>query len=465
MKLFSRNSIGNTIAALLLIIPGKAFTQQQPLSNPSQALLSVSDLHFNPFYDPSLMDSLVTTDYRYWEAIFRSSKQIPNGYNSDADYPLLRSAFAAMRQQNPNPGFIIISGDFLCHEFQSKYGTYAGSYPDSLQSFTAKTIQFVAWLLNKYFPRAIVLPVLGNNDSDCGDYKVQPGGWFLAMFARAWVPLQRNGSAAADSNFVVQFSKGGYYTHPFRNGTNAQLVLLNTVFFSANYSNSCGNPGADPAGDELDWLDAVMNAGKLKKQPAWMVYHIPPGINVYSSVSGTGSCDANITLMWQEQYNTRFLGLVRQYAPQIRAALAGHTHMDDFRVIYTDSIPVSFIHITPAISPLFGNNPGFQRITYNRLTLGLQNAETFYLNVGRQGSVWTPEYNFQKAYGVSGINAASLHKVRQKILTDTVFRNRYIRLYDVSNPPLNGINPQNWKAFWCGTGALTQQSFSACYCK
>jgi sphingomyelin phosphodiesterase acid-like 3 len=209
----------------------------------------------------------------------------------------------------------------------------------------------------------------------------------------------------------------------------------------------------------------VMNAGRLKKQPVWMVYHIPPCINAYSTASGTGSCDSNIVLMWQPQYNDRFLGLVRQHASQIRAALAGHTHMDDFRVIYDNSIPVSFIHITPAVSPLFGNNPGFQRITYNSLNLGLQNAETFYLNVDSPGSKWTPEYNFQKTYGVTGINAATLNQVRQKILTDTVFLNRYIRLYDVSNPPLNGINLQNWKAFWCATGALTQQDFSNCYCK
>jgi sphingomyelin phosphodiesterase acid-like 3 len=460
-----QTTFGIAIMALLVVIPVHVFPQQKPLPGPEKALLSVSDIHFNPFYDPSLMDSLVTTDYRSWEAIFQSSKVAPNGYSSDANYPLLRSAFTAMQKQDAHPGFIIISGDFLCHEFQSKYAAYAGSYPDSLQSFTAKTIRFVAWLLNKYFPTTIVLPVLGNNDSDCGDYKVQPGGWFLGMFARAWVSLQRNGSAAADSSFVTQFSKGGYYTYPFRNGTNARLLMLNTVFFSTGYANSCGNPGADPAGDELNWLDSVMNTGKLKRQSVWMVYHIPPGINVYSSVNGSGSCDSNSTLMWQEPYNSRFLGLVRQHAPRIKAALAGHTHMDDFRVIYTDSIPVSFIHITPAISPLFGNNPGFQRITYNSRTPGLQNAETFYLNAGTPGSMWTPEYNFQKTYGVSAINAASLHKVRRHILTDTVFRNRYIKLYDVSNPPLNGINQQNWKAFWCGTGALTRQDFSACYCR
>lgn len=463
MKPLFQSIFGSFIIVLLLIAPARSISQSSAAG--SKIFLSISDLHFNPFYDPALVDSLVVSDYRSWEAIFRSTKQAPNGYNSDADYALLRSAFTAMQQQNASPAFIIISGDFLCHEFQSKYATYAPAYPDSLQSFTNKTIRFMAWLLNRYFPRTIVLPALGNNDSYCGDYKIEPDGQFLAMFARAWVPLQRNKSAVTDSAFVNRFSKGGYYTFPFPDARNAQMVVLNTVFFSSSYANSCGNPAADPAGDEFTWLDSVMNVVKRKNQQAWMVYHIPPGVNVYPVVNDSNSCSSAIPLMWTEQANTRFLALVRQYASQLKAALAGHTHMDDFRVIYDGAVPVSFIHITPAISPLFGNNPGFQRITYSSTALTLQNAETFYLNVSKSGSAWTAEYNFRKTYGVDGINATTLDKVRRKILTDTVYRMKYINLYDVSNPPLNGINRQNWRAYWCGTGALAGSSYTDCYCK
>ena len=454
MKPFLRLALA---CLLLASLPASA---QKTLPNPLRNILSLSDLHFNPFYDTALLKQLITSDYTAWEGIFQSSQKAPNSYGSDVNYPLLRSAFQAMKQELPNPAFVVISGDFLCHDFQDTYNSYAPNYPDSLQSFTFKTIRFVALMFDRQYPKTPVLPVLGNNDSDCGDYKLTPGGPFLSVFARAWVGLQRNGSATADSSFVKQFARGGYYTHPIPGDAKGEIILANTVFFSSGYANSCGNPAATPGAEEMKWLDSVLSKGKA----SWLVYHIPPGINVHSTVNGYGSCDAKIRLMWSATFNDQFLTMIKKYSGQIKAMLAGHTHMDDFRVIYKNGVAASFIHITPAISPLFGNNPGFQRISWNSVTLGLQNAETFYLNVAKPGA-WTAEYNFQKTYNVIGINAMTLARVRQEILTDTVYRNRYINLYKVSNPGSNEINQQNWKAFWCGTGALTQQDYSDCWCK
>lgn len=426
--------------------------------------LSASDIHFNPFFDPSLMSKLINADYTGWEAIFESSAiQQPNGYGSDANYPLLKSALRAMQQQNSAPSFIIISGDFLCHDFQANYSKYADS--GSVQTFTAKTIQFLAWMLNKYFPQTVVLPVLGNNDSYCGDYMVEPNSPFLLMFARAWAPLLRNKNKAADSIFVAQFSKGGYYTHPFPGKVRGNLILLNTVFFSAKYYNACGNTRDDPGSDELQWLKEMLEDNHLRNEVVWMVYHIPPGVDVHATLHNYGDCQSNITLMWRDNYNNRFLDLIQQFSSLVRTNLAGHTHMDDFRVIYQNKLPISFIHITPAISPRFANNPGFQLISYHHRLLQLMNAKTFYLSINKNANTWTPEYNFQLTYNVAGINASSLNWVRNKIAADSAYLNKYINLYKVSNPGSNEINLQNWKAFWCGNGALTQQQFSDCYCQ
>lgn len=465
MKAYCRQSVYRFVILLLLLTAGRSpgLKAQDPPA--SGAFLSASDFHFNPFFDPSLVDTLVRTDYTGWAGIFESSAiTTPNSYGSDPNYPLFKSALMAMQQQNPQPAFILISGDFLCHDFQSNFGYYAPNYPDSLRSFIAKTINFMAWMLDHYFPKTIVLPVLGNNDSYCGDYEVQPNSPFLAMFARAWAPLQRNNDAVADSNFVQQFSIGGYYTYPLNYGIRAQLVLLNTVFFSAKYVNSCGNAADNPAADEMKWLDSLLQQSNTQRRAAWMVYHIAPSIDVYATLRGHGTCASNITLMWDQGYNSQFLSLVTRYPSVVRAAFAGHTHMDDFKVIYNRTLPVSFIHLTPAVSPLFANNPGFQQITFDTATLRLLNAATFYLNLGKGATAWIPEYNFRKTYGVNGINAASLSQVRRKIVTDTTFRNKYINLYNVSNPSGNGVNQTNWKAYWCGTGALTQQDFAKCYC-
>src|SRR5476651_2075329 len=206
----------STILIILLIVSIQVSRAQSTQGN----ILSVSDIHFDPFFDPSLMPALIKADYKQWPAIFNSSAiRQPNTYNSDSNFPLFVSALAAMKQQNPSPAFIEITGDFLCHSFQSNYAKYAPQYPDSVQSFTSKTIKCMAMMFDKYFPKTIVLPVLGNNDSFCGDYMIDPGGEFLTMFAKAWAPLQRNHSLRADNEFITHFSKGGYYTYTLKDGS------------------------------------------------------------------------------------------------------------------------------------------------------------------------------------------------------------------------------------------------------
>jgi len=445
------------ILLLLIAMVNKLVAQVNAVQQSN--IISVSDVHFNPYFDPSLMTKLIKADYKQWKAIFDSSaiKQ-PNTYNSDSNYPLFKSALITMKQQNPSPNFMVITGDFLCHSFQSSFATNAPSYPDSLNSFTAKTIQFVALMFNQYFPKTIILPVLGNNDSYCGDYAVEANGPFLSMFAKAWVPLQRNGSPVLDQAFINTFSKGGYYTYSFRNGSGRKMVMLNTVFFSPKYT-SCGLQTGNPAGTELNWLSNVLKQSKQQNSKIWMAMHIPPGIDVYSSTKGP------VTTMWADSCSQTFISLITKYAPIIKAGFCGHTHMDDFRVLYNSAgVPVSFFHISPAISPLFYNNPGFQLLSYNKATFSLTDIKTYYLNVNTTGKAWALEYDYQKTYGVTGINPTSLDAVRKKIFSNPTYRNAYISYYDVSNPA-SGLNQTNWLGYWCGTGSLTPASFSACYSK
>src|ERR1700722_12418819 len=55
--------------------------------------LFLSDIHFDPFFDPSLMDSLVKSDPSDWKSIFeRSALTQLSPYRSDTNYPLLKSA-------------------------------------------------------------------------------------------------------------------------------------------------------------------------------------------------------------------------------------------------------------------------------------------------------------------------------------------------------------------------------------
>lgn len=434
-----------------------------PVVRASGKLLIMSDIHFNPFCDPGLMKALTRSDYTKWKGIFESSKDSSYGqYSQDTYYRLLKSTLLAMSARNKKPDMIIINGDFLCHEFQSKYAMYTGIQSrDSMETFMRKTVSFVCLMLNRHFPGTTILPVLGNNDDYCGDYNIQPSGAFLKFFASA---TQATLYKFPSPDFMDTFSKGGYYQASMPWDSGQVFIGINSVFFSSNYVNAC-NPSdtSDPGRQQLQWLKQRLARCAATGKKVWLSCHIPPGINVYSSSRGSGPCVSPTVTMWKSNYNREYLALINQYSSIIMAGMAGHTHMDDFRVLGTDSAATSFIHITPAVSPIFGNNPAFQEISWNPRSMRFLNSVTYRFNgIEAPGkNNWNEEYNYSKTYGTTLLNAQTLDGVWKKIAKDSAARANYINYYSVSSE----TPPSPWKAYWCGIRWQTPETFKSCHCQ
>ncbi|MFL6231774.1 MAG: metallophosphoesterase, partial [Thermoanaerobaculia bacterium] len=357
------------VLALLAAFPAAAAAQQD-----MGTFVVLSDIHFDPLYDPELVPQLQAADARQWQRIFESSKvtQLSN-YGADTNYPLLKSALASLRCRTPEPDFVLISGDFLRHGFPQD------------QAFARKTLEFLTLRLQATFPGIPVLPALGNNDSACGDYVMQPGGPFLAALAAIWRPLL--GPEAG--TFAQSFPAGGYYSLPHPTVPKVRLAVLNTVLFSPKYQN-CGQAPADPGKDELTWLAGVLKQAAANGEKVWTLYHIPQAVDVYSSLS-----KGQPTTMWKDEYASAFSGMAN--LGLVAATFVGHTHMDEL------FLPASggFIHVAPAVSPLFGNNPGYQVFSYSRSTGALLDYQAFFLNLGagqEPDLPWAREYDFQTAY-------------------------------------------------------------------
>ena len=71
--------------------------------------------------------------------------------------------------------------------------------------------------------------------------------------------------------------------------------------------------------------------------------------------------------------------MLRRYADTVAASFAGHTHMDDFRLIGDAGGRYAFALITPAVSPIFGQNPAFRTIDYDGPGAVLDQT-TYYLD-------------------------------------------------------------------------------------
>src|SRR5260370_16177442 len=84
----------------------------------AEKFLAVSDIHFNPFADPAIVANLEAADVSQWNAILASSTVTSfSTYGSDLNDPLLRSAIGEMQKQLPSPAFVLISGEFIAHDF------------------------------------------------------------------------------------------------------------------------------------------------------------------------------------------------------------------------------------------------------------------------------------------------------------------------------------------------------------
>lgn len=429
--------------------------------------LNFSDIHFDPYYDSTLVLNLLNSDFEKWESVFQSSEiKTLSTYGSDCNFNLLISSLNEMSLQIPDPDFIIINGDFMSHKFNENFKHFTEiENTDTLNLFIEKTIRFIASMITKHYPETFIYPVLGNDDSYCGNYMVGPESEFLKMFSDTWEPMVNRNSE--NISFKKDFSKGGYSLVNFPGIEDTKLILLNTVFFSPKYKNLCGETTAEPGKEELDWLSDVLRSVKQKNQKVYLSYHIPPGIDIFATIHGKGNCEEKIYSSWKPEYTDKFLKIVNEYSSVITAQFAGHFHRDDFRLFYNENIPVSFLHITPSVSPIYGSNPSFQIISYDKSNYELSDYETFNLNYSSIAgkSYWKSEYIFQKSYSQNSYSLNSLDNVYKLVNSDSSVREKYLSFYTSENRNMFQEDIVNWKYYWCGIKNLTKENYSDCFCK
>jgi sphingomyelin phosphodiesterase acid-like 3 len=440
------NKVG--VVLLSLVIASSAFAEK---------FLSVSDIHFNPFADPAIVTRLEAAEVAEWESILASSAITAfSTYGSDLNEPLFRSAMEEMRKQAPSPAFVLISGDFLAHDFQQNYQKYATDKSQAAYTdFVRKTNEYIASKFRKAYPGVRIYPTLGNNDSNCGDYAVAPDGVFLKEFRDIWSPIVKSRS------FDRRFATGGYYHADVPSLKNVRIIALNTNFFSTKYNNPCGTPGADARPDagmkELAWLDAELLMARAEGKRVWLLFHIPPGMDVYDTVQYGGACPTpNAQTFWKDEYTQKYLAITARHRATILGSFAGHTHQDEFRFASGD-----FIHITPSVTPIFGNNPSFEVVDVER-NGSINGYKTWHLpNVALP---WAYEYSFDTAYAKSKYDTASLTEIAARIGNDEAMRQRYFGYSSSGSAKSTAGALAKWQGYWCGLTAMAANAFTECYC-
>jgi sphingomyelin phosphodiesterase acid-like 3 len=423
-----------------------------------------SDVHINPFYDPTLFPALVAAEPTKWANIFKiSTITTPSTWGTDTNVPLLVLALSSIRQNLEASPLIIFTGDILGHKFsQMFYALYYGSQgvpdvPDAtavtaMEDFADKTVDFFTEQVRSTVGNIPVMFAVGNNDS----YADQgPDSTFLANTAEYFYTNFLNGTVDHQA-FLDTFKKGGYYSaEPL--GTNLLVIELNTVPFSPSYP--VGDTSSAVAA-ELAWFDSQLAQAQAAGKKVWLLIHIPPGADIYStaqSVDNNGHI-ATAVMMWNQDYQASFLQILSKYPGIIALTLAGHTHMDEYRIQSSSDV----IEITPSISPRSGNDPAFRVFTFSRDTLKPTDYRTLNYDLAINPEQCSNYYSFSTAYAMQGFLGDSLAQLFPALVTDNakqaLYRGDY---FSGHNSPVY-ITNTNWPVYWCGIGKMAQQEFIDC---
>lgn len=429
-------------------------TSAHPTTNNSFSVVVFSDVHFNPFYDPSLFRRLVSSDASEWASIFKTSRiTAPSAWNSDTNYPLLVLALSSIRRNLGASPLIICTGDLLGHYIPQTFYQLYGSHDEAaMKAFTDKTFAFVARQVRSSVRNIPVMFAVGNIDSYTG---YGPDSSFLSNTAELVYTHLLNG-AVDHQAFLNTFTSGGYYSaEPL--GRGLVVIGLNTNPFASLV------PGDnDFAVDtELAWLDSRLASAKARGQKVWLLMHVPPGADTVTTA--TKNLDkyghlASATMMWKPDYQGHFLQILSNYPGVVTLTLAAHTHMDEYRILS----PYNVLDQAPAISPCFGNDPAFKVLTFTHHTFTPTDYRSVNYDLATLPGQFNSYYTFSAAYSMQGPLDSSLAQLYPALVTNNAKQALYRGLYESGHNSASPITNTNWPVFACGIGKMAQSDFIDC---
>ena len=425
-----------------------------------------SDVHFNPFYDPTLCTQLLAANASDWEGIFQSSLvTTPATWGTDTNYPSLVLALSGIKQNLGTSTVVIFTGDLLGHNISTLLNQDCGTQnAATLQAFSDKIVAFVTGQIRASVGTLPVMFVVGNSDSYTG---LGPDSTFLSDNAELYYTNMLN-STVDHQTFLNSFNGGGYYSAEPA-GKNLMVIGLNTNPFAVLPPQvPINNESAVAA--ELAWLDTTLSIAQASGKKVWLLMHIPPGADTVTSAanySANGSLTtATAPMMWMPAYQENFLTILAKYPGLITLTLAAHTHRDEFRIMSsTDALD-----ITPSISPCFGNNPAFKVFTFNQITFTPTDYRSLNYDLATLPAGFNSYYTFSEAYSMQGSLDAFFAKLYPALVAKPATQALYSVQYNSGN---NSINPAtsaswnpvtvaDWPVFACGAGVVSQTDFIAC---
>ncbi len=466
------------LSVLTVQIPAQAAANGG--ANSIQALF-VSDIHFDPFRDPGKAAQLAAAPVGDWDRILAAPAsadaaaqwtkldQACPTRGADTSYALYQSSLHAIHAQAGDAKFVILSGDLIAHNFSCKFAAvFPKAAPTDYRTFVEKTIDYVFANLRTALPGVPVYAALGNNDSDCGDYQLDPNSRFLKEAAQVFAA---DFEGAEKEQALRDFAAGGYY------GVNlpapiekTRLLVLDDIFMSVRYQTCGGNVDPAPGAAQIAWLKQQLNDARDKKENVWVMAHIPPGVDSYATArQWMALCAGGKPKMFLS--SEALPEVLADYGDVVQLTIFAHTHMDEVRLLTPAAVAVGrkpvAVKMVASISPVDGNNPSFTVATIDPAHAVLKDYRVIAAsNQTGVDTTWSEEYDFAKAYHEPAFTAAALENLIAGFKTDpaaqTSASQNYLRFY------MTGVDMRMmaliWHPYVCSLTNAAPDVYRECVC-
>lgn len=368
------------------------FLQFKPVILAEGSFWQVTDFHYDKTYQmPTDSNKICNSQTPNTQKPSTAGRW--GDYLCDSPWRLINSSVFAMRDIEPNPDFIIWTGDDMPHVANSELSTEE----------VIETVKNLTDLLSTVFPNATIYPALGNHDYHPKHLMPpRPNAIYTAvgdLWSR-WLPRDA----------VDNFKKGGFYTVLIK--PSLRLISLNTVYYYTNDKLTADLP--DPAG-QFEWLDDVLKSASTAKQQVFIIGHVPPG--AFERAPGKK--------WFYPQFNKKYIEVILKHADVIAGHFLAHQHCDSFKIFYKNGVPRSSLFLCPAVTPwktvlptVGYNNPGIRLYKYDRTTVQVKDVWQYFTNLTQANLMnkpeWLLEYKATESFNIPDVSPQSLHSLVQK---------------------------------------------------
>jgi sphingomyelin phosphodiesterase acid-like 3 len=458
-----------------------AQTQVRAATEKGVPAVLLSDIHFDPFRDPAKVPKLVAAPVTEWEAILKepfSADQAKSyeetlaacGGGKDSDEALLNATLVEAKTHIKDAGFVTVSGDLLVHQFDCRYRfATKGSTQENAAEFADETAAYVMQRVEAAFPGLPVYFALGNNDSDCGDYKLSPHDGFLEATSEALARGLRLTNEAEIARVVEDYEAGGYYSVALGGVAKTRLIVIDDIFEAATFEPCWTSTEETPKSDAerpLKWLKGELDQARERGEKVWVMGHIPPGPDAYNTLKHFTSICSRAPAMFLG--SSELADELVAHADAVQLALFAHTHMDEMRLLERPgSKGAVAMKLVPSISPVHGNLPGFMVAKVDGENGVLLDYEV-YTTADTAGAVrkWKREYGFGETYHQPDYSAASVRKLMGELQADKSAERPATKAYENYFSAGGGGSPLFlvWPQYACGLTRDRADDFKNCLC-